>query len=175
MLDRGPVRLQPVHQRLELRVVEQHLILGVIGDVDELLIKQARIDRMQDAADAHCAVPAHQMATVVHRQRRDPVTLSDTQCLERLRHPLGVVTDASPISPRFVPVGPARDNFAAAIFARGMIDQRSNPKRPVLHPTQHHLLPWLFTESPSTPPRTGQIDRGGASAPHFHIRRRARS
>src|SRR5438874_1252212 len=52
MLDRRPLRLQPLDRRREGAVVEQHPVAGMVGDVDELLVEQARVDRVDDSADA---------------------------------------------------------------------------------------------------------------------------
>jgi hypothetical protein len=76
MLDRRPARLQPLDHRREGLVVEQHPVLGMVADIDELLVEQARVDGVEDPAGADRAVPGDEVAAVVHRERPDPVALS---------------------------------------------------------------------------------------------------
>lgn len=72
-LDRRPAVADPVDDRLKGAVVEEHAVLGMVGDEGELVVEQPRIDRVDHAAHPNRAVPRCQVVRVVHRQRRDAV------------------------------------------------------------------------------------------------------
>ena len=57
MLDRRPLRLQPLDDRLEGLVVDEDAVLGVVADIGKLLVEQARVERMQHPAHADRAIP----------------------------------------------------------------------------------------------------------------------
>ena len=61
----------------------------MIGDIDDLFGKQARVDGVQHGADARNPVIAFQMAIAVPGQGRDTVTKRDTQADEGLCQLLG--------------------------------------------------------------------------------------
>src|SRR3546814_18943934 len=65
MLDRLPTRFQPLDDQGEGDVVEEDSILGVVGAVDQLVVAQTRVDRLEDAAHAHGAIPRDYVAAVV--------------------------------------------------------------------------------------------------------------
>ena len=137
VFDRGPERLHPIDDRLERRIIKQHLILGMVDDIIELIIEQPRVDRVQDAAHADRAVPADEVPAVVHRQRCDPFTLPHAKLAQSLGHFERVAANLAPIGPRFAAIGPMGDNFPGTIFARGMINNVGDPKVPILHCSKH--------------------------------------
>jgi hypothetical protein len=73
VLDRGPAALHPVDNRLERRIVAQHAVLGVINDIFELIVEQARVHRVEHPAHPRHAVPADEVARMVHREASDLV------------------------------------------------------------------------------------------------------
>ena len=141
MLDRLEPRLQPLDYRGKGGVVEEHSIFGVIGDVDELIVEQAGIDGMDDPAHADRAIPADEMAAVVHRQRCDAVPLPDPEPLQRARKLARIAGDTRPVRPRFVAGRPARDDLALAMLALRMIQKPHYAKWPILHSADHQRLP----------------------------------
>ena len=140
VFDRGPARLHPVDDRLERRIVEQHLIFGVIGDIFQLIVEQSRVDCVEHPAHPDCAVPRDQMAAVVHRQRGDPLARLDPQLTQSLGHLQCIMADLGPIGPCLAAIGPTGQNLARAMFARGVVNDPRDPKVPVLHGSQHSSL-----------------------------------
>ena len=138
--DGGPPAAHPLDQRLEHCIVQQHLIFSVIGDVFQLIFEQPRVDRVQHPAHADRAVPADQVARMVHRQRRNPLARLDPQPPQRLRHLQRIAAHPGPGGGALAAIGPARDDLAPAVFARGVIDKVGHPKVPILHSSQHSAL-----------------------------------
>ena len=58
MLDRRPSAASSARPSARTPVVEQHAVLGMVGDIFELIVEQARIDGVEHAAHADRAVPA---------------------------------------------------------------------------------------------------------------------
>ena len=133
MFDRLPRGLHLLDQRRERLVVKQDPVLGVIGDIGELVGEQPRIDGVKDAAHPDRAIPAGQVMGVVHRQRRDTVALGDAQTVKRLGHAPRVFGDAAPIGAGDGLVGPGTDDLSVAMLALRMIDQPHHAQWPVLH------------------------------------------
>ena len=85
-LDGGQLVGDLFQQRHEGEVGDQHAVLGVIDDPDDLLGEQPRIDGVIDRADAEDAVPGLQVPPGVPGQRRHPVAELDAVLVEPLRH-----------------------------------------------------------------------------------------
>jgi len=77
---------------------------------------------------------------VVHRQRRHPVAAPDAEPFERLRQPPRILREAAPVAARLAAVGPARDDLAVAMFARGVIEQGRYPEFEILHAAEHRFV-----------------------------------
>ena len=73
VLHRLQMRFQPVDNRLELGIIHQHPVFGVVHDVDQVFIKQTDIDGVDHAATANGAIPSRQMAVMVHGKGGDPI------------------------------------------------------------------------------------------------------
>jgi hypothetical protein len=52
----GELRCQPLDQRNEGAIDEKKPVLGMVDDVDDLLVEQPRIDRMANGSDARDTV-----------------------------------------------------------------------------------------------------------------------
>ena len=137
VLDRRPARPHPVDDRLEGRIVDQHAVLGMVGDIFELVIEQPRIDRVQHPARAGHAVPGDEVAAVVHRQSGDAIALGHAEPLERLHHFQRVAANGRPGGARLGPIGPLRHDLPRAMLARSVVDQQGGAKLPVLHGAQN--------------------------------------
>jgi hypothetical protein len=135
MADAAPLCAEAIDERLERLVVEHHAVFGVVGDVNELFVEQARVDRVDDATHADRAVPGDEVMRVVHRQRRDPVTGRYAELFKRLGEFTRVLGDARPVGARLATVGPVADEFPRAVFARRVVDQAGNTKLEILHST----------------------------------------
>jgi hypothetical protein len=75
-LDGGKPRGEALDKRHEGEVEEKEPVDGVVDDVDDLLVEQARVDGVVDGPEAGDAVPAFEMPPGVPGERRDPVALS---------------------------------------------------------------------------------------------------
>ena len=75
-------------QRQEGEVEEQHLVFGVVGDVDDLVGVQARVERVQHRARAGDRVVELHVAVAVPGERGDAVAGLDAQ-RRRARWPCG--------------------------------------------------------------------------------------
>jgi hypothetical protein len=73
-------------ERHEGEVGHHHAVFGVVDDPGDLLLNQARVDRVVDGADADDAVPGFEMPPRVPGERRDPVARPDAVAREALRH-----------------------------------------------------------------------------------------
>ena len=107
VFDRCPLRFKPVNDWLKHSVIEQNLILSMIGDIDQLFVEQPWIDRVEDTANANRAVPADQMAAVVHCKGRDAVTRFYSRRAQSLCHPERIPADTRPVRARFAAICPA--------------------------------------------------------------------
>ena len=126
MLNGCQVRLQPCDDGREHRIIHQHAILGMVDDVDQLLIEQAYIERVDNAAHANRTVPGGQMAMMVHRKGRNAVGGAQSHRNKGLRQLSCFQRHTSPVRALDRAVTPTSHNLARAIFARGMIDQMSH-------------------------------------------------
>ena len=125
---------QRFHQRL---VAENKFIFRVVDDVDELLGKQANVERVQNGAESgHGEVELH-MAVAVPRESRDSVTGFDAEFSERLHQlqrtrvefAIGIAVQAA--------VGEARDDF---LFGKVLLRAHQNAvdrQRVVHHQAVH--------------------------------------
>src|SRR3546814_12774145 len=96
MLDRLPSRFQPLDDRGEGGVVEEDSILGVVGDVDQLVVEQTRADRVEDAAHAAVPIPRVYVADVVLREGSDSLAVTDSLPSPRLGTHARLPRDVAP-------------------------------------------------------------------------------
>ena len=139
MFDRGPFVAHLVHDRLERRIIDHHLVFGVIDDVFELVFEQARIAGVQHAAHPRDAEPADQVARVVHGEAGDLVALAEAQRLQRLAHLLRITAHARPVGAGLAAIRPAGDDFTVRGFPGCVIDHMRDPHAPVLHRAKRHM------------------------------------
>ena len=74
--------LDGLDDRQEGLVEDENLVFGVVSDPGDLLGMEARVDRVQDRADAHGAVPGGHVAFGVPAKGRDPVAEADASVPE---------------------------------------------------------------------------------------------
>ena len=131
------LRQQLLDGRQQVQVDEEELILGVIDDVDDLLGKEARVDRVADRAHAGNAVVQLEVAVAVPGQRADAVADLDAQREQRLgdllRARVGVAIGVA-MDRAFDGAG---DDLGVAVVEGGMLDELRNQKRAVLHEAEH--------------------------------------
>ena len=133
-------------QRQEGRIEEQRRVLGVVGDVGDLLGEQPRVDGVADGADAGDGVVELEVAVAVPGQRRDPVAGLDAEPDQRVRQPadalarLGV---AVAMEAAFDGLG---HHLHVGIDVGRKVDHARDQQRPVHHHSaQHtHILPGML-------------------------------
>src|SRR3546814_17046829 len=96
-----------------------YAILGMVGYINQLVVEQPRIDRVDDPAHADRPIPGGEVMAVVHRQRRDPLAGLAAQPFKRLGELPRIGSDPGPTGPAHASVGPARHHFAMRLFERG--------------------------------------------------------
>ncbi len=140
-LEMGPHALD---DRQQVEVDEQDLVLGVVGDVGDMLGCEPRIEGVQHRADAGNAEIELEMAVGVPGDGADPVAELDAQALQRLGYLLGapgrilvaVAVDRA--------LDGARDDLDLGIVGGSEIDDLRDQQRAVLHQAEHGVLPCLF-------------------------------
>jgi hypothetical protein len=134
-------RLDPMSDRLDQRkegqVEEQRLVFGVVGDVDDLIRVQARVERVKDrAGPGHRVVELH-VAMAVPRQRRDTVAALDAETGERVGHPARACRQFAIGRAMDVALDPSRHDLLLAMVALGVDQQRRDQQRQLHHRTVH--------------------------------------
>ena len=130
------MRCELFHQRREGHVEEQHPVLGMVGDVFDLLGKQARVDGVQHRAAARDAEVQRQVAPAVPGQRAHAFARLHAQRLQGVGHLAGGAAHAGPVGAVQATVPgfrQARDDLGVRMKARRMLDQRRDHERAVLH------------------------------------------
>jgi len=143
MLD--PLQLGPdaLDDRQKHCVEQQHTVFGMIDDIDELLVEQTWVHRVEHPAHSRAAVPADEMVAMVHRERRDAVALFHSQLHHRGGEPACICSGLAPGRSRHAAVGPARDDLASGMLARGMVDQARHEQRLALHSHRSGILDFI--------------------------------
>jgi hypothetical protein len=109
----------------------------VIDDVRELLVKQARVDRVNDCAHAGHGVVEFEVAIAVPRERADAIAASHAKSREGARElPRARVGGAVRIA-MDRPLHGTRYDLGVAMEAIRMVDQRRDRKRHVHHQALH--------------------------------------
>ena len=137
MLDRLQLGCQRSDQSREGDVEEQHPVFGMVDDVDDLLGEEPRVDGVHHRAGTRHPVIEREVTVAVPGQRGHPVRRLDAQLGQRVGHLLGLVPDLRPGGPPDRPLGQARDDLGVGVTCRGVLDQRGDEQRAVLHQSQH--------------------------------------
>ena len=145
MLDRGKTWRQFLNQLHKRQIEKQHPVFSVVGDVDDLLFKQARVDGVGNAAHAGNAIPAFDMAPGVPSQRGDAIAGLHAQPPQRARHLLGAAAHSGPVGAMLGPFAAQRHDLALTMINRRVIDQLAHQQRPILHRSQHARPPQIFS------------------------------
>ena len=123
MLHRRALRVHRLHQRQKRHVKQQHRILSVIHDPRQLLRVQPGVQRVQ-----HIACPAHpkvqlQVPVTVPRQRCHPLAPRQPHAIQRIRHLLAALRNATPRCAVHIALHPARHHLRLRMVALGMGNQ----------------------------------------------------
>jgi hypothetical protein len=138
-LDGRQPLLQPLHQRHEGEVEEEQPVLGVVDDVDDLLVEEPRVDRVIDRADAGDAVPGLEMPPGVPGERRDAVAEPEAVPGQALRHLQGARADLAIAGAMDRALDRARHDWPRRMLRRGVVDDAVDEQGPVLHEALHGL------------------------------------
>ena len=139
-LDGGKARRQLLDERHEGQVEEQQPVLGVVHDVDDLVLEEPRIDRVVDRADAGDAVPGLEMPPGVPGQRRDAVAEADAVHLQALGEAQGARADLGIIGPVNRTFDRSRHDGTPGVLRGRVIDDAVDEKGPILHEALHGVL-----------------------------------
>ena len=111
-------------QRQEGQVEEERLVLGVVGDVDDLVGMQSRVERVQDRARSRHRVVELHVAMAVPGQRRDAVAALDAETGKGVRHPARARRQLAVGRAMDVALDPARHHLLLAVMALGVDQER---------------------------------------------------
>ena len=130
------LRRQRLHHRHEGEVEEEHPILGVIHDVEQLVAEETGVHGMADRSHSRHREVELVVAVGVPRERREPVARLEPQRFERVGEPahprgrvaVGVAVDAA--------LHQAGYHLPAGVVALRVLDDAAHEQRAV-----HYLAP----------------------------------
>ena len=143
LLNRRQLILHRLNNWQESCIKHQNLVFGVIGNPRDLFRVQARIDRVQHSAHAHCAIPGRHVPRRVPAQRCHPVAQHNTIILQRGGHLLCQIIQLAIRRAHNVAFHPARHNLALRVNQLCVLKNFINRKRPVLHNALHGAFPFM--------------------------------
>ena len=111
-------RLQNGHKG---QIRENHFIFSVIDNIDQLLGKQARVQRVIHAANAGNAIPSLNMAVGVPRQSGDDILLAHAEALQRLAQLAGAQMQLRISFAMDIAFNKAWYDFALTVIDHGMV------------------------------------------------------
>ena len=137
-LEVGPHALD---DRQQVEIDEDHLILGMVGDVGHMVGRQTRIDGVQHGAQAGDAEIELEMAMGVPSKGADAIAELDAQTLQRLGDLLGALGGILVAVAVDRALDRAGDDLDVGVIGRGEIDHLRNQQRAVLHQAEHGVSP----------------------------------
>jgi hypothetical protein len=111
-LDAGHAALELLEQRQDVGIDDDHLVLGVIDDVLEVVIRQADVQGVQHRAHARGGMVGLQMARAVPHERADPVADADAGIRQRVGELMRAIAGLPVALPAHAGVGGGDDLFA---------------------------------------------------------------
>ena len=139
--DRGEFGREPFHDGQKGAFEKQHPVCGVVCDVGNLRRDQSWIDRMPDRAQTRDTVFDLEMPVIIPRQRGNPVAWTDAPAPQRIgqfARPARRVVISIPVNRTF---GATGNNLGVAMEPVGMLQQRRQQQRLVLHQALHGITP----------------------------------
>ena len=131
---------QPVNDGLKHSVIHQHLIFGMVHDVDQVFVEQPHINGVNNTAKANRAIPSRQMPMMVHCKGGNAIALLKAKTRKGLRQLTRLCRYTCPVGPLHRPIGPTGNDFARTMLARRVVNQMGNAKVPILHGAAHQIL-----------------------------------
>ena len=121
----------------QVDIDKDRLVLGMVGDVGDVVGRQPRVDRMEHRAQTGNAEIELEMAMGVPGERAHPVAELDAQLLQRFGElpgaPGGVLVAVAVDRPFDGP----RHDLNVGIVGGGEVDDLRNQQRAVLHQAEH--------------------------------------
>ena len=128
-------------QRQEGCVEEQRRVLGMVGDVSDLLGEQPGIDGVADGADAGDGVVELEVAVAVPGQRGHPVSRLDAEPDQRIGEPADALAGSAVAVAVEAAFHGLRNDLDVGIDLGCIVDHAGNQQRPIHHqPAQHGLI-----------------------------------
>ncbi|MNN33685.1 hypothetical protein D3C81_1474510 [compost metagenome] len=109
----------------------------MIGNVGDLVGKQARIDRVQHGARTGHGIVRFQMPVAIPGQGGDPVAHADTEAMQGVRQPARALVAIAVGIAVHIALDPPRNDFAAPIMTRCKLDNAGN-QQGLIHHLAHH-------------------------------------
>lgn len=94
----------------------------MVEDIDDLVIEQPRIDRVQDGAHSADAVEALEVAKAVHRKRRDPIPTANAEVQQRCCEAPRPVFNLGVVGPMQCSIRSSGDYLTFAVILSRMAD-----------------------------------------------------
>jgi hypothetical protein len=126
-----------LHQRQERHVEAQHLVFGMVRDPGDLVRVQPRVDGVQHTPRAARAKVDFQVTVAVPGERRHPVGEQQVHAIERVGDLARALGDVTPGVAVDVALHSPGHYLGVAVVALGVVDQRRNQQRLVLHQAEH--------------------------------------
>ena len=123
--------------RQQVKVDEEDLVLGVVGDIGDMLGREARVEGVQHGADAGDAEVELEMAIGVPGDGADAVAELDAQPLQRLGQLLGALLGIAVAVAVHRAFDRARDDLDVGMVSGGEVDDLRDQQRAVLHQAEH--------------------------------------
>ena len=137
MLHRLEMRPHALDDRQQVEVDEDRLVLGVVGDVGDVLGRQPRVDRVQHGADAGDAEIELEVAIGVPGDGADRIAELDAQPLQGLGELLGALGRVLVAVAVDRPLDRAGHDLDVGVVPSGKVDDLRNQQRTVLHQAEH--------------------------------------
>jgi len=125
------------NQRHKRLVDEQHLIFGVVQDIDKLFGEKTRVDGVADEAAARCTKVDFEVTAVVPGDGAAARLRVQPQICQRRSQRTGVARDLTPRGLLQPAGGLDRDNLCLAVKALCVFDQARNQQRFIHHLAKH--------------------------------------
>ena len=139
VFDGGQRRKLRREKRNQGRVDDDHAVLGVIGDMDQLLGEQTNVQGVEHSAHRGDRQVRLEVLGVVPHERGDSLVALDAEPAQGVRELSTALADVSVGHTARAGLGP-RDNLGGAVNGGTVAEKLSNGEGGVLHGAQHGLL-----------------------------------
>ena len=135
----GEVRCQQRHQG---RVDDDDLVLGVVGDVDQLVGGQPDVEGVQHRAHGRDGQIGLEVLGVVPHEGADALVAGDAQGAQRIGQPGDTGAQLAVRQPAAAVVGGGH-HLGVPVHRRAVAGDRADRQGDVLHGAAHRVPPWV--------------------------------